>query len=141
MSAARLQPFGILAGLSDEDRESLSELLEERSVLEGRRLFGEGSEAEGMVLVVSGTVRVEGKRCPEPELLEAPVVIGALSLVNVGARESTMLAETPCQVLMLPRSAYRRLVEDYPRIACRLVEGILDDVAGLLRPALDLIAG
>lgn len=135
-----LKSFEIFSEFSEEDRDFLEELLEERSVLQGRRLFGEGSEAEGMVLVVSGKVRVEGQRSSESEVLEAPVVIGALSLISVGPRESTVLAETACEVLMLPRSSYRRLVDDYPRTACRLMERILGDVAGLLRPALDLMA-
>ncbi|MBW2229099.1 MAG: cyclic nucleotide-binding domain-containing protein [Deltaproteobacteria bacterium] len=141
MIASALKQFELLAEFNDEDRECIFELLEERSVRQGRRLFGEGSEAEGMVLVVTGRVRVEGKRCEKPEVVEAPFVIGALSLVNVGPRESTLVAETQCEVLMLPRTSYRRLVDDYPRTACRLAEAIVDDVAGLVRPVLDWLVG
>jgi hypothetical protein len=42
---------------------------------------------------------------------------------------------------MLPRTSYRRLVDDYPRTACRLAEAIVDDVAGLVRPVLDWLVG
>lgn len=136
-----LKQFDLLAEFSDGDRSCLYELLEARSVSPGRRIFGEGSEAEGMVLVVSGRIQVEGRRCEQPEILEGPCVLGALSLVSVGPRESTMLAETACEVLMLPRTSYRRLVDDYPRTACRLAEAIIEDMAGLVRPALDWLAG
>jgi hypothetical protein len=43
-------------------------------------------------------------------------------------------------VLILERDAYRRLVDDYPRTACRLAEAVLLQTAGWLRPVLGQLA-
>ena len=140
MTAARLKVFSLLAELTDEDREALADVVEERVLRAGRRIFSEGTEAEGLVLVESGTLRIESRRSGTSEAVEAPLALGALSLVAVGPRECTVFAESECTVLMLPRTAYRRLVDDAPRTACRLLEGIVDDAAALVRGGLDPLA-
>jgi len=134
-----LKRFDLLSEFGEEDREVFFELLEEQQIAKGRRVFSEGSESEGLVLVEVGSVRVESRRGGQPEILEAGSALGTLSLVAVGPRESTIFAETACTVHLLPRTAYRRLADDYPRTACRLVEAIVEDVAGLSRSALDLL--
>ena len=140
MSAADLKDFTLLAEFTDDDRESLFELLEDKSVREGRRIFSEGSEAEGMVLVLEGRVRIKSKRTGATETAEAPLALGGLSLVAVGPRECTVFADTACQTLMLPRTSFRRLVDDHPRTACRLIEALLDEASSLIRGGLDQLA-
>ena len=140
MTALRLKEFSLLAELTDEDRETLAEVLEERVLRAGRRIFSEGTEAEGLVLVAAGTLRIESRRSGASERVEAPVALGALSLVAVGPRECTVVADSECTVLLLPRTAFRRLVDDAPRTACRLLEGMVDETAALVRSALDPLA-
>jgi len=135
-----MKDFDLLAEFDDEDREALAELLEERSLREGRRIFCEGNEAEGLVLVTSGSVKLEGRRSASAEIVEAPVTLGLLSLIAVGPRECTAFAAEPCELLVLPRTSFRRLMDDHPRTACRLVEGIVDEASGLIRAALDQLA-
>ncbi len=140
MNGASLKDFPLLAEFTDEDREVLVEFLEERSVALGRRLFSEDSEAEGLLLLASGEVRVESRRTGAAESMGAGSALGALSLVSLGPHEATAFAVTPCQVLLLPRTSWRRFVEDYPRTACRLAEAVLSEFAGLLRQGLDKLA-
>lgn len=141
MTADRLKAFTLLASFTDDDRDALAELLDEREVRAGRRIFTEGTEAEGMVLVTAGAVRIESRRTGASEVVEAPLALGALSLVAVGPRECTAVAESPCEVLLLPRTSFRRLVDDHPRTACRLTEGLIDDASTLIRAGLDKLAG
>jgi len=140
MNAGDLKGFPLLADLTDGDRETLFELLEERSVPAGRRLFSEGTEAEGLLLIVAGRVRLERRPNLEPEFLPAGSALGAASLVSMGPREITALAEEPCEVLVLPRDGWRRLVDDHPRTACRIAESMLTDLVGLVRLGLDRLA-
>jgi CRP-like cAMP-binding protein len=135
-----LKSFRLLTELNDEDRMALSDLLDEKSVAEGRRIFSEGTEAEGLILVASGSVRIQSKRTGLEEIFEAPVALGALSLVSVGPRECTAIAASACAVLTLARTAYRRLVEDHPRTACRLTEGMIEEASALIRGGLDKLA-
>lgn len=140
MTADLLKGFRLLTELNDEDRDALAELLDDKQLAQGRRIFTEGTEAEGLVLITSGTVRIQSKRTGVVEIFEAPVALGALSLVSVGPRECTAIAETACDVLVLARTAYRRLVDDHPRAACRLTEGLIEEAAALIRSGLDKLA-
>jgi len=140
VSAVDLKDFPLLAEFNDEDREALLELLEGRKIAKGRRIFTEGSEADGLVLLVSGKARLESKRGIDPEILEAGSVLGAVSLVSMGPREVTAFAQTACHVLVLPRTSWRRLVDDHPRTACRLAEAMLLELAGLVRLGLDRLS-
>lgn len=140
MSDIDLKGFSLLAEFTDGDREILAELLEEKSLEPGRRVFSEGSEAEGLVLVASGTVRLESRRTVATESVESGSALGALSLVSVGPREATAITQTPCLLLLLPRTSWRRLVDDYPRTACRLSEAILAEFASLLRQGLEKLS-
>jgi CRP-like cAMP-binding protein len=133
-----LKRFPLLVEFSAEDCEALSELLEEKALKRGRRLFGEGNEADGLVLVQSGTVVLKSGRAKQDLGRLGPgSTLGALSLVTVGARECTARAETDCELLLLARTAFRRLVDDAPRTACRLLEAVTAEVATLVRPGLD----
>ena len=137
MNAEELKRFGLLAELQDEDRKALLELLEFETIRKGRSVYRETAEADGLILLASGTVRLSSKRCKDLGTLGAGAVLGAASLLAMGQREATVKAETQCEVWLLARTAYRRLVDDYPRTACRLTEAIAAEIAGLLREGLD----
>ena len=137
MNAEELKRFRLLAELLDEDRDALLELLEPETIRKGRSVYRETAEADGLVLIASGTVRLVSKRHKDLGTLSAGAVLGATSLLAMGQREATVKAETQCEVWVLARTAYRRLVDDYPRTACRLTEAIAAELAGLLREGLD----
>jgi CRP/FNR family cyclic AMP-dependent transcriptional regulator len=139
--ADELKHFALLAEMNDEDRSYLADLLEPKSLVKGRMIFQEGTESEGLVLVVSGHLAIESRRGVETQSVEAPAALGALSLTSVGPRESSVRALSSCELLILPRTAYRRLVDDYPRTASRLLEAILADVSGLVRDSLEALTG
>jgi CRP-like cAMP-binding protein len=135
-----LKRFPMLAELSDEDREALFELLDLQAFRKGRSVYRETAEADGLVLLASGTVRLSSKRCADLGTLGEGSILGSASLLTMGQREATVKAELDCEVLLLARASYRRLVEDHPRTACRLTEAIAADLAALLREGLDPLA-
>ncbi|MCG8592618.1 MAG: cyclic nucleotide-binding domain-containing protein [Proteobacteria bacterium] len=133
MNASELKRFALFAEFTDEDREFVAELMDTLQVSKGAPVFREGSEANGLILVLSGTLRLENKRKGVLGQLEAGSVLGALSLMVVGPREATAFAEEPTQLGLLPRHSFRRLAEDSPRTACRLAEAITADFASYVR--------
>ncbi len=137
MTPSDLKRFPLLAELSDDDREVLFDLLEPQSFRPGRSVFRETAEADSLVFIVSGTVRLSSQRRADLGTVGEGSVLGGAALLAMGQREATAKAEETCEVLVLERTAYRRLVEDYPRTACRLTEAIAQDLASLLREALD----
>jgi CRP-like cAMP-binding protein len=140
VTADELKAFPLCVELGEEDREALAELLEEQRLHAGRSVFREGTESDGLVLIAEGTVRLEGRRLRQTGSTGTGAALGALSLLVLGPREATAICETPCRILRLRRTAFRRLLDDHPRTACRLLEGIVAELGGMLRPELDRIA-
>ena len=137
MSPDVLKRFALLTEFSEEDREALAELLEERRLPDGKSIFREGMEAEGLILLVEGRLRLKSNRTGFVlGVLEAPAHLGAASLFSFGKREVSALAEGPAVVQTLPRTGLPRLAEDAPRAAFRLAEAIAGELAGLARESI-----
>lgn len=136
MSAVELKSVALFSELSEDELSILSELLEDESVASGRVLFEEGSESDGLLVVLEGAVDLESREHGRLARLSAGATLGGLSLVAPGRRECTALAAEACMVAWIERGSFRRLVDDEPRLACKLVEALLRDTAGNLREAL-----
>ena len=140
MSDTDLKRFALLYDLTDSDREAVAELLEPIELVSGRQCFREGQEAEGLLLVDRGELRLESLRGGELGSCGEGESIGGLALLLVGTREVTATAVTPSRVLQLSRGAFLRLAEDCPRAALRLVQAITAEFAGAVREGLDRIS-
>ncbi len=135
--SAELKRYTLFADLTADEVELLEDLLEEQEIRQGKHLFREGQESEGLILLVSGAVALESKRAGDLGELRAPAPIGAVGLVAVGPRELSAKASEPCRLLVLSRIAFHRLSEDAPRAACRILEAVLSELAGRTRATLD----
>ncbi|MFK7897246.1 MAG: Crp/Fnr family transcriptional regulator [Myxococcota bacterium] len=141
MNAAELKNFPLFAEFSDEEREVVLELLEERKLPDGKSIFREGSESDGLVLLQEGRMKLKSKRTGAiVGIVEAPFQMGAVSLFSLGNREVSALATGPATVWLLPRSGLSRLAGDAPYAAFRLAEAVAGDLAVLLRERLDCLA-
>jgi CRP-like cAMP-binding protein len=140
VSGIDLKRFRLFSELTDSDRDAVTELLEPTELAAGRQCFREGQEAEGLVLVDSGELRLESRRSGELGSIGAGAAVGGLSLLVVGPREVTAIATVPSRVLLLSRSAFLRLSEEHPRAGLRLAQAIVAEFAGAVRQGLDWIA-
>jgi CRP-like cAMP-binding protein len=136
VSAENLKRFALLEELSGEERELLDEHLELEELAEGRVLFEQGDEAEGLLLVVEGEVILESQEQGKLGRFGPGAALGGLSLVTARRREATALAASSCSVALLERGSFRRLVDDAPLLGCRLMEALLRETARQLREAL-----
>jgi CRP-like cAMP-binding protein len=135
-----LPKLPVLAELDPDERALLAELLEEHRLPTGTVLFAEGDDARSVLFVASGALKVERRRVGAVGTLGAGACVGGAALVTLGAREATCTALEPTRVLELDRSAFRRLVVDAPRAACRLLEALAAQLAEAARAALDSVA-
>jgi len=141
MRASELKVFGLLSALTEEDREALAELLEETELVDGKSAFREGSEGEGLLLLVRGQLNLKSNRHGgDVGSITAPYHLGALSLFSPGQREVTAVAEGSCLIWQLSRSGLSRLSVDCPRAAFRIAEATVTEIAGLTRPVLGSMA-
>lgn len=137
MNPNDLKQFAPFRDLSAEELDLLLPLLEERTLAKGRRVMSEGEDAEGLLLLAQGSVRVATEQGHEGEIA-APAVFGTAALVSVGTRAMTAVALEPSSVHVLTRTAFHRFADDAPRAAVRLLESIVADFATLLRQGTDL---
>jgi CRP-like cAMP-binding protein len=136
-----LKRHALFTELSEDERESVAALLEERKLPDGKSAFREGSESEGLVLLESGRLKLRSARTSSVVgTLEAPDHLGAASLFCLGKREVTALADGPCVVYTLSRSALARLLDDAPRAAFRVAEAVASELASLARQGADTLA-
>jgi CRP-like cAMP-binding protein len=138
--ASELKRFELLSALTEEDREALAELLEEREIVDGKSAFREGRDGEGLVLLARGQLNLKSKRHGGfVGSVTAPDHLGAISLFSLGKREVTAVADGGCTVWELSRSGLSCLADDAPRAAFRLAEAAMTELAGLVRPGVDAL--
>ena len=107
-----------------EERLSLLPYLAERTFAPGQRIFQSGDEAQEMLVLLEGQVRVES-RGSELCTLGVGEVIGGVSLALVGHRRCGLVALTAVRALALERTAYLRLRTDAPAVALVLQEALV----------------
>lgn len=140
MKPEALKRYALFGELTDEEREVVASLLEQRRLVDGKSAFREGTESEGLVLLESGRLKLRsGRTQAVVGTLEAPDHLGAASLFSFGKREVTALAEGPCVIWTLSRSALSRLLDDSPRAAFRVAEAVATELASLARQGVDTL--
>jgi CRP-like cAMP-binding protein len=137
VNAADLKAIELLVEFDDADREALADLLEEQQIMAGRRLFTEGEESDGLALILEGRIRLELRGGQVLGHLPAGSALGGISLVGFGKRGTGAFCEEACRVAWLDRLGYRRLADDYPRTACRLIEALFKMLADDVRESLE----
>ncbi len=137
MSGGSAKIFAPFSDLTDEDLELVTSLLEERELVAEEVVQNEGDEADGLLLLAEGQLRLSNAHAGELGFLDPGRHVGDLSLAALGRREVTLVASEPSRVLLFSRSAFLRLSEDSPRAATRILEAILRDLAATLRDGLN----
>lgn len=93
-------------------------------------LFEIGDAADGAALVLGGQLRlIDGTGYGAPQVVGVGHLIDELALIVETQRKSTALAQSSCEVLLLPRQQMLRILDQYPDVAGKL-QGMLDDRAG-----------
>ncbi|MCC6642064.1 MAG: cyclic nucleotide-binding domain-containing protein [Deltaproteobacteria bacterium] len=134
MTDVDLAKFSCFADLSDEQRECFAAEIRALDLEPEEAALREGDEADGMILLASGRLRLERSSPPLRAEVGPGTTLGGLSLLVPGRREMSAFAATPCRLLWLPRAGYRRLADDAPHAACRFVEHLITDLVAIVRP-------
>lgn len=102
-------------------------------------LFESGEPADGAVLVLGGKLRLIGlDDAAEARVKSVGALVDDLALVSPKTRAHTALAQTSCEVLLLPRVHMLRILQEYPASAARLyslvaqrTNALVEDLNGL----------
>lgn len=114
----------------------------------GARLFAQGAPADAGYVLVRGALELEATREGMSEslgMVPEGALIGELALLCQTTRPATAIARSPVEVLRIPRSVFRRLLEEYPRgaeeLRKRLSERLLRLTSSLEKVREDLSRG
>lgn len=96
-------------------------------------IYQAGDTPEGALVLIDGTLRVRPDGAGKPYALSEPgSVVSALALVLDKPRPITVTAVTDSRVLVVPRQAFRKLMQQSPDLAQRAAERIQQEISGYL---------
>ncbi len=136
-----LRNVPVLADLSDELLEQLSEQVAEVHAPAGTWIMREGDPAESMFIVRGGRVEVVHEGRPETLLrvLRRGDVLGELALLCEGVRAASARAQRDTELLELSRADFERLIERAPGFALGLTRALGAQVAASRSPVVPAV--
>jgi CRP-like cAMP-binding protein len=136
---------GILAGvlgqrLAPVEAERLARAMRPVAVEAGEPICREDEETSGLLLLMEGTAEVLKHEREPVATVEAPAVLGEMSLLTDGHHTATVRAVTPCELALLPRAEFGRLLEAGSPAAYKLVTAIAEVLARRLERMSEKVA-
>lgn len=119
----------------DEQRRMLGFASDRRMIDADNVIYAAGEVPEGAFVLVEGTVKARnvGVEASKPYALSEPgSVISPMALILPRPRPVTITAVTDCELLFVPRSAFLKLVRQYPELAQKAAQRIEAELAGYL---------
>jgi CRP-like cAMP-binding protein len=118
-----LKRVPLFAGCSKAELGELAASTDELALPEGRVLAREGRSGREFFVLVDGTVCVSrgGRTLTE---LGAGDWFGEIALVTGAPRTATVTATSPVDVLVLDERAFRRVVQEMPSIALKVMASL-----------------
>ena len=106
---------------------------------EGQRLFAEGERGDYMCFIVSGTLEVF-KQSQHGQMVSVSKLyrgrsIGEMALTDALPRSATVIAQTPCRLLVVTRQGFEQILEECPRAGVSLLKSLSRVLSLYLRRA------
>lgn len=118
----------LFATMSEEERNSLRNLMSEKTVRRGQSLFQEGDPGDRLFIILEGKIKVGHTSDDGRENLLAVLgpgeLIGELTLFDPGPRSSTATAVSPARLLILDHQDLMTYVESNPALAKHLLKAL-----------------
>lgn len=118
---------------------------ERKEVAAGSVLFDQGTATDAAYLVTEGEIELVSVRADQAEhrqIVGAGALLAESALLSQSLHAATATARTSAVLMRLPRAAYRRVLEEFPKSAIdlrrRLAERLLSTVAGLEQARINL---
>ena len=109
----------------------LFSLSERRSFAPGALLFREGSTPDGVYIVRSGEVSLEGVTGDKTRVRKASAgeMLGLNAVISAGIHATSAVATTPCEAGFIDRDEFCRLVDSSPAIWFCVLRQLSQDVS------------
>lgn len=112
--------------LSEEQLKLIGFVSDTRKLLADEILFSEGAIADGAYILVSGALisSHSGTKSTGPTLDQMGTTFGELALIVNKPRPATVTAIRDCELIFVPRTHFKRLIENYPDLATKVATRI-----------------
>ncbi len=120
-----------------EQRRMLAFAGERRALIPNETLFRVGDVTEGAYVLISGELlssQSDTKDAKSVSITQPGAVIGELALIAKQPRRATVVAVTAADLLLVPRIAFSKLMQQYPEIAQKAAGKIRQDVGAYVTP-------
>lgn len=126
----KLRRVPLFAALGGRELQRLGMLADEVDLPAGRVVMREGDRGEELFVIMQGAARVE-REGHDVAALHADEWFGEIALVDGGPRTATVTLTEDSALLVVGRSQFRQLMEEFPDIR----DQILDLLAQRVRAA------
>ncbi len=139
ISPETLRRFALFAGIAPAHFKDLAMAGEEVELEEGEWLFREGDEADGLYLIVSGTVDLKialdasGERQADLETLVAGEVLGWSALVEPYLYTLGAVVTSRASLVKLDAARLRKLLEDNPQLGFQIMTRLASVIGDRLK--------
>ena len=116
-----LSEVPLFAGCSKKELQAIASATKEVTHEEGSVLAKEGDRGLGFFLIVDGTAKVTVNGRSRKKLGPGDF-FGEIALLDEGPRSATVTAESPIRLLGLPAWTFKRLIEQQPSIALKMLQ-------------------
>jgi CRP/FNR family cyclic AMP-dependent transcriptional regulator len=118
-----LRTVPLFAGLTERALDGIAGLARETSFAAGTTIVREGDSGDSFIVIVTGGAMVEqGGR--EIRSLGRGDFLGEIALIDGRPRTATVTATEPVDALVVDRTAFERLMDDYPVVRLGLVSAL-----------------
>src|SRR4051812_20040800 len=131
-------PVDFLGLLDEHDRRELEAIGTPRRAGRGQAVLSEGQVADRVILLRAGHVKVVGSGADGQEVVltfRGPgALLGEQAVVDGAPRAATAVAVEPLDMLVVPASSFRRLLDERPHIVLALLALLRRRLPGSDRP-------
>jgi CRP/FNR family transcriptional regulator, cyclic AMP receptor protein len=125
----------LLGGLTDHELERIASLADVIDLPKDRVIMTQGQLGWEMFVVVTGSARVERDGQPLGERGPGEV-LGEIALLDGGPRTATVTLSQPSRLLVLARREFQELLDEFPEIRLRILDGVVHRLRTLDRDAI-----
>ena len=129
MSVEALHAIPLFAHVDDHDLVQIAAAATVRTYRKNSIIITEGDSSSSLYLILDGEVKVfvsdEDGRTNIVNRLGPGDYFGELSLIDGAPRSASIEALTPCRISILTRPFFVDYLEAHPRVAIRLLEGMV----------------
>ena len=130
--AARIVRSVLCRGLSVEQSDHITKAMIATAANPGNLVLREGDRPQGLFLLVKGTVEIVKEVDGDGEVIatiDAPTVLGEMSLILAREASATVRAKTACEFRLLTRVQFERLISEDSLGAYKVVLALAEVIA------------